>query len=101
MIDEILSGGWILALILMTYVITAMSLAIMREEKPDAYKDLSAPGEIGTGIAGPLVIAFAVILPLRYESWDLSQSQKWVFRLAFVSYAALLTLGLWTLISLI
>ena len=92
---------WLIVLGLLAYILTAMILAIMREERPAEYEELSRPSDAFSGAAGPFHLAFTIIVPMKYESWGLTQSQKWVCRLALVVYVSLIILILWALASLL
>ena len=52
-----------------------------------------------SAVAARKAVAIFFIIPMKYESWDLRPSQKWVCRLAFVAYVSLFVLLLWTLAS--
>ena len=99
MFDAAPSGIWFVALTLLAYILTAMIVGIIREERLGEHDEVSAPSDTFSGVAGPFYLAFNIIIPMKYESWGLSPSQKWVCRLALVVYVTLLLLILWTLVS--
>jgi len=41
-----------------------MIVAIIREERPSEYAEISAPSGVFSSIASPLYLAFAFILPM-------------------------------------
>ena len=90
---------WFIALALLAYILTAMIVGIIREERPSEYDEICTPSDLFSSVTGPFYLAFNFIIPMKYESWGLSRSQKWVCRLAFVVYASLMLLILWTLAS--
>lgn len=90
---------WFVAQASLAYILTAMIIGIIREERPSEYDEICAPSDLFSSVAGPFYLAFNFIIPMKYESWGLSRSQKWVCRLAFVVYVSLLLLILWTLAS--
>ena len=90
---------WFIALALLAYILTAMIVGIIREERPSEYDEICAPSDLFSSVTGPFYLAFNFIISLKYESWGLSRSQKWVFRLALAVYVSLLLLILWTLAS--
>ena len=100
MFDPTPSGLWFVALALLAYVLTAMIVGIIREERPSEYDEISGPSDVFSSVGSPFYLAFSFIIPMKYESWGLSRSAKWVCRLAFVVYVALLLLILWVLVSL-
>ena len=101
MFDAAPSGVWFIVLALLAYILTAMIVGIIREERPSEYNEISAPSDVFSSVASPFYLAFNFIIPMKYESWGLSRSQKWVCRLALVVYVSLLLLILWTLASLL
>lgn len=99
MFDAAPNGLWIVILILMAYFLTAMVVAIIREEQPSVYKEISGPSDVFSSLGSPLYLAFSYIIPMKYETWGLSRSQTWVCRLLFVVYISLLLLTIWSLVS--
>jgi len=78
-----------------------MFIGIVRNERPDKYEEFAGPGDMISAVAGPLYISLTYILPLDYESWDLSSRATWLGRLLFVlTVASLIMVGLF-LVSLI
>ena len=98
MFDAAPGGGWLVVLALSAYILTAMVVSIIREELPGIYEEISAPSDV-SGFASLFYLAFNYIIPLKYESWELSRSQKSVCRLALVVYVSLLLFTLWSLAS--
>lgn len=99
MFDAMPVGAWIAALAIFAYFLTAIIVGIIREERPSEYEEMSGPSDLFSSLGSPFYLAFSFIIPMKYESWGLSRSQKWVCRLAFVVYVSLLLLILWTLAS--
>jgi hypothetical protein len=99
--DAVPSGIWFIVLASLAYILTAMIVAIIREERPNEYDEISAPSDMFSSVASPFYLAFSFIIPMKYESWELSQAQKWVCRLALVVYVSLLLLIFWMLVSLL
>ena len=97
--DSAPSSLWLIVCAFATFVLTAMIVAIIREERPAEYSEISGPSDAFSGVASPIYLAIFFIIPMKYESWDLRPSQKWVCRLAFVAYVSLFVLLLWTLAS--
>ena len=99
MFDSVPGSFLFIALALMAFILTAMIIAIIREERPREFDEISAPSDAFSGVGGLFYLAFSYIIPMKYESWGLSRSATWVCRLAFVVYVALLLLILWSLVS--
>ena len=101
MIDTPPNGLWLVALALLAYILTAMIIGIIREERPSEHEAISGPSDVFSSVGAPFYLAFSIIIPMKYESWSLSKSAKWVFRLAFVVFVSLLLMLLWLLVSLL
>ena len=101
MLDNPPSIILLVALVLAAYILTAMFLGMVREERPDKFKELCGPNELFSAAVGPLYLGLNYILPLDYESWGLSSKAIWIGRALFVVVIMCLLFILWVLISLL
>lgn len=101
MFDAAPSGHWVVALAILAYVLTALIVGIIREERPSEYEEISGPSDVFSSVGSPFSLAFSFIIPMKFESWGISRSAKWVCRFAFVVYVSLLISLLWLLFSLL
>ena len=101
MFDSPLNIFLFVALIVAAFIVTAMFLGLVREECPSKYKEIRGPNELFASALGPFHLGLTYILPLDYESWDLSRKAIWLGRGLFAINVSYLVVIVWVLISLL